>query len=221
MTTILSLTTSVQEDAQSLSRALSRIFLDAWSQQLPETRVMHRDLAASPPPHMSKVWGAANATPADQRSETQRDALAYSNAAIAEVEAADLIVIAAPMYNYGMPATLKAWFDQVIRVGRTLSFDLGRGDFPLASTLAGKTLVVLSSHGEFGFEPGGIRQGWNFMDGHIATCAGYIGVAREHIHTVSIEYQEFGDARFQRSVGEAKALASALALKLAEGVSGQ
>ncbi|HAT1583724.1 TPA: FMN-dependent NADH-azoreductase [Citrobacter farmeri] len=216
MTTILSLTASVQDDAKSLSRTLSRIFLDTWSQRLPETRVIHRDLAVSPPPHMSKAWGAANSTPPDQRNDAQREALAYSDAAIDEVEAADLIVIAAPMYNYGMPATLKAWFDQVIRVGRTLSFDLGRGDFPLASTLSGKRLVVLSSHGEFGFELGGIRQDWNFMDGHIATCAGYIGVAKEDIHSVSIDYQEFGDERFQRSVEQAKAAARELAVELSQ-----
>lgn len=216
MTTILSLTASVRDEGDSLSRTLSRIFLDAWLQRQPEADVVHRDLAAAPPPHMSKAWGEANSTPADRRDDVQRQALAYSDAAIAEVEAADLIVIATPMYNYGMPATLKAWFDQVIRVGRTLSFDLGRGDFPLQSTLSGKTLVTLSSHGEFGFEPGGIRESWNFLDGHIATCAGYIGVTQDSIHSVSIEYQEFGDERFTRSVEEARVLAEKLALRLSD-----
>ncbi len=65
-----------------------------------------------------------------------RATLAYSDSAIAELVAADLIVLGTPMYNYGMPSALKAWVDQVIRVGRTFSFDLARGDWPLEPLLS-------------------------------------------------------------------------------------
>ena len=61
--------------------------------------------------------------------------------------------------------------------------------------MSGKRLVVLSARGEFGFAPGGVRERWNHLDPHIATCAHYVGVARSDIHTVAIEYQEFGDTR--------------------------
>jgi len=110
---------------------------------------------------------------------------------------ADVIVIATPMYNYGMPAALKAWFDQVIRIDETFSFDLARGDWPLEPALSGKRLVVLTSSGEFGFETGGIRETRNHLQPHILTCSRYLGV-EEH-HFISIEYQEFGDSRHERS----------------------
>lgn len=57
-----------------------------------------------------------------------------------------------------MPAQLKAWFDQIIRINKTFDFDLSRGDFPLHPLLFGKTLIVISSRGEFGFEKNGVRE---------------------------------------------------------------
>jgi len=138
-----------------------------------------------------------------------------SDAAIAEVAAADVIVLGTPMYNYGMPSALKAWFDQVIRVGRTFSFDLARGDWPVLPVFRGKRMVVLSARGEFGFVPGGVRAGWNHLDPHLATCARFLGVAPEAVDAVAVEYQEFGDARFARSLADAEASVVALAERLA------
>ena len=120
-----------------------------------------------------------------------------------------------PMYNYGMPAQLKSWFDKIIRIGKTFSFDLARGDFPLEPTLGGKTLVVLSSRGEFGFGPGGVRADMNQLDPHIRTCSHYLGV--ESIHTIAIDYQEFGDARHKRSIAEAHAAVPGLVDELIAG----
>ena len=105
----------------------------------------------------------------------------------------DLIVLGTPMYNYGMPSTLKAWFDQVIRIGRTFSFDLKRGDWPIEPMLTGKRLVVLSARGEFGFAPGGALEQLNLLYPHRATCGRYIGVAPDAILRVSFEYQVFVD----------------------------
>ncbi|MDQ8184589.1 NAD(P)H-dependent oxidoreductase [Pelagicoccus sp. SDUM812002] len=53
--------------------------------------------------------------------------LEWSDLAIAELDSADIMVLGAPMYNYGMPSALKAWFDQVVRIGKTFTFDLARG----------------------------------------------------------------------------------------------
>ena len=142
-------------------------------------------------------------------------ALAYSNAAIAELVVADVIVLGTPMCNYGMPSALKAWFDQLIRVGRTFSFDLARGVWPLETLLSGKHMVVLSARGEFGFQPGGIRADWNHLDPHIATCAAHLGVALDVIHLVDVEYQEFRDERFSRSLADAQERVDALVQELA------
>ena len=79
--------------------------------------------------------------PADPAKLTDhmRACLQHSEALIEELQSADVILLGAPVYNFGMPAQLKAYFDQVVRVGRTFSFDLARGDFPLEPILSGKT----------------------------------------------------------------------------------
>ena len=76
-------------------------------------------------------------------SSEQQAVLSESEQLIAEVVQADIIVISSPMYNYGMPAVLKAWFDQLIRIGKTFSFDLNRGDNPLKPILKGKQVVLV------------------------------------------------------------------------------
>lgn len=214
MTVLLHLDASARR-TRSISRQLSQLFIEAWLAERPSDRVIRRDLALDPPPHVTETWIAACFTQAQNRDAAMRSVLAWSDKAIAEIEAAEVLVMGVPMYNYGMPSALKAWFDQVIRVGCTFSFDLGRGDWPLEPILSGKQLVVLSARGEFGFYPGGIRQDWNNLDPHIATCAHYLGVARDAIKTISVEYQEFGDRRHEDSRAEAMEKAKALAGTLA------
>lgn len=98
---------------------------------------------------------------------------------------------------------LKSWFDNVIRIGKTFTFDLARGDYPLEPIMTGKTLVILSSRGEFGFESGGVREEMNHLETHIRTCARYLGVDKTHL--IAIEYQEFGGERHEQSSKEAYA----------------
>ncbi len=98
-------------------------------------------------------------------------------------------------------ATIIYWFDKVIRIGKTFTFDLARGDFPLEPIMSGKTLVVLSSRGEFGFGPGGVRETMNHLETHISTCAHYLGVQESHL--IAVDYQEFDDERHRQSVADA------------------
>lgn len=214
MSTLLHLDASARSD-RSLTRHLSRLFVETWSRHHPRDPVLRRDLGAAPPPHVTQAWIAACFTPPEKRDADMHAALAWSDAALAELEAADLLVIGAPMYNYGLPGALKAWLDQVIRIGRSFSFDLSRGDWPIEPIMSGKRLVVLSARGEFGFAAGGVREASNHFDPHLATCARYLGVARDAIHTVTVEYQEFGDVRHDRSRANAEAQTVALATELA------
>lgn len=211
MTTVLHIDASVRHD-RSLSRKLSQAFVDTWLAHRPHDTVLHRNLGHQPPPFVTESWIAAAFTPPDARSSAMAAELAPSDRYIEELEQADLIVMGTPMYNYGMPANLKAWFDQVIRVGRTFSFDLARGDWPLEPVLGGKTLVLLTTTGEFGFEAGGMRENWNHLDTHIRTCAHYLGVSETH--HVGIEYQEFGGERHARSIADAHTDAVLLAHRL-------
>lgn len=214
MTTLLHLDASGRA-TRSLSRDLSRRFVEAWQANRPADRVIRRDLALDPPPFITEDWIAACFTAPEKRDAAMQAVLAWSDAAIAELEAADLIVLGTPMYNYGMPGALKAWIDQVVRIGRTFSFDLARGDHPIRPMLGNKTLVVLSARGEFGFAAGEVRAAANHLDPHLATCAPYLGVAADALHTIAVEYQEFGDERHVRSRTDAEAKVATLAAKLA------
>ncbi|MDA7428462.1 NAD(P)H-dependent oxidoreductase [Primorskyibacter aestuariivivens] len=87
----------------------------------PET-VLTRDLADTPLPQIDEDWVGANFTPADDRSDAQKARLAQSDALVAELQAADTIVIGLPIYNFGVPAALKAWIDLVARAGLTFRY---------------------------------------------------------------------------------------------------
>lgn len=196
----------------SISKQLGALFIDEWMKKNHQDTIVYRDVGAMPPEFISQDWIAAVFTPETQRSAVQHQLLALSDTLIAEVEAADLIIMTAPMYNYGMPATLKAWFDQVIRINKTFTFDLNRGDTPLEPIFQGKTLVLLSSTGEFGFEQGGFRAHMNHLGTHIEVLSKYLGV--NAFYEIRSEYQEFGDARHKQSLTDAKAAVIALADQL-------
>ncbi len=203
MTTILQLNASARGE-RSLSRKLSSHFVSEWIARCPNDIVIERDVGRNAPSPVSEEWIASAFTPHDDRTKQQRELLAVSDKLIAEVADADIILIGTPMYNYGMPSSLKAWFDQVIRINKTFSFDLERGDNPLEPIFSGKTLVILTSTGEFGFEPGGVRAHMNHLVPHIKTCSFYLGVnGDDSIHHVGIEYQEFGDERHRTSIEDA------------------
>lgn len=187
--------------SRSLSRALGDRFVTEWLRRNPGDEVIHRDIGKCPPPAMSEAWIAAAFIPPERRSSDQAEALAVSDELIAELRRADLIVVATPMYNYGMPSALKAWVDQVVRVNETFTFDLGRGDHPLEPTLSGKTMVLLTVSGEFGFSAGGMREDMNHLVPHLNTVSKYLGVIDSH--HIGIEYQEFDDERHARSVADA------------------
>jgi FMN-dependent NADH-azoreductase len=188
---------------RSLTRKLSRHFLEAVKKRISNVVIEELDLVKDPPPFLTPEWiaGAFSQTPLNEQLQ---NALARSNEYIKQIEAADLIVIGTPMYNYGMPAALKAWFDQIARINKTFSFDLSRGDFPIEPILSGKKMILFTSCGEFGFQKGGVRGEYDHLVAHIKSCAHYLGVdAQKDICHIGIEYQEFKDQRHQQSKNDA------------------
>jgi len=213
MATILHIDASAQAIERSISRNLSARFLETWMDERPDDTVIRRDIGENPPGFVSAKWIEACFTPEENLTPELVETLKESDELIAELAAADLVLLGTPMYNYGMPAALKAWVDRVIRIGKIFSFDLARGDYPLEPILGGKTLVAITSKGEFGFAPGGIRENMNFLDGHIEAVAHYLGLADRHfIHS---EFQEFADERHERSREEAQQATVDLAKTLA------
>ena len=117
---ILHLSTSVKQQG-SISRELAADLLDALEQRHGRVDVVHRDLSAGLP-LIDADWVGANYTPAEDRSAAQREKLALSDELVAELDTADVLVIAAPIYNFSVPAALKAWIDLVARAQLTFKY---------------------------------------------------------------------------------------------------
>ncbi|GFE50427.1 FMN-dependent NADH-azoreductase [Roseobacter cerasinus] len=128
--------------------------------------VIRRDLTNAIP-QIDETWVNANFAPADQRSDAQKEALALSDALVAEIKAADVIVIGVPVYNFGVPAALKAWIDQIARAGLTFKYT-GTGPKGL---LDGKRAVIALATG--GTEVGSEI---DFASGYMRHIMGFIGI---------------------------------------------
>lgn len=126
--------------AQSVSRQMTQRFLAAWRSAHPEGRIVHRDLVDAGLPFVTAPWLQAYFTPPADQSPAMKDELRLSDALVAELLAADHLVVSTPVYNYNIPASLKAWVDHIVRKGATLGFD-GRG------LVQGKKATVLVASG--------------------------------------------------------------------------
>ncbi|MDR0181922.1 FMN-dependent NADH-azoreductase [Lysobacter arvi] len=203
----------------SHTRRLTARFVRQWQARRPHDPVVHRDLALSPPAPVTGEWVHAAFTAPAQREPWMRSALAESDALVDELSAADVIVIGVPMYNFGMPATLKAWIDNVVRVGRTFGFDRSRTGEPYWPLLAGqgKRLVLLGSRGDHGYSPGGRLAESNHVEAGVLTPMRYIGI--DLADSIAIEYDEFADQRLHASIAAAEAEVDALVQRLTDQVS--
>lgn len=110
------------DSSANTETSITRDLTDRIIATLGEEKVITRDLARSPLPQITHTWAVARALPENERSAEQKEALAQSDALIAEIEAADTLVIGLPVYNFSVPASLKAWIDLVARVGVTFRY---------------------------------------------------------------------------------------------------
>ncbi|NSX55177.1 FMN-dependent NADH-azoreductase [Parasulfitobacter algicola] len=107
----------------SISRNMTEKFISEWKTAHAGGEVLQRDLAETALEFVSAPWLHAYFTPPDQHTPEMKQALALSDALVAELLDADEIVIATPVYNYNVPASLKAWVDHIVRKGKTLGMD--------------------------------------------------------------------------------------------------
>src|SRR5215467_867920 len=112
MKTLLKIQSSIFSGGGQSTQLADR-FVAAWREANPYGRVIVRDLAKEPVPHLDAARFAAFIAKAEDRTPAQRDAVAHSDALIAELKAADVVVLGLPLFNFGLPSTLKAYFDQV------------------------------------------------------------------------------------------------------------
>lgn len=121
MTNILHITASIRNDDQSVSRSLSNKLVEGLVART-GARITSRDLATNQLPFIDEARFAANLTPHAERSAEQQELAAIGDELIAELEAADTIVFGVPVYNFSVPATVKAWADLVARAGTTFRY---------------------------------------------------------------------------------------------------
>lgn len=170
MHTLLHIDSSPLGDA-SISRQLSDEFVRRWQRQYPDGQVITRDLSVNMPPVITSEWIGASFTPEEARTPAQRQVLAHSDAAVAELEAADEYVIGVPMHNFTIASTLRLWIDQVARAGRTFAFVDGR---PVGQLKGKKATFLIASGGVYG--PGSAMASYNFVEPYLRTIFGFLGV---------------------------------------------
>lgn len=168
MSNILVLNSSVSGEA-SVSRLLVADAVTELTQRDPSATVVFRDLAADPIPHLLPTTVAGVRAAASTAAE--QEARALSDKLIAELRAADVIVIGAPMYNFSIPTTLRAWFDHVLRAGETFRYSEAGPE----GLLGGKRVIVVESRG--GLYSEGPAQATDFQEPYLRQLLGFVGLS--------------------------------------------
>lgn len=177
----------------SVSRQLTEQFIGHWRAAHPADSVTVRDLALDQVPHLDANLLGGWMTPAEQQSDAEQAALALSNQLTDELLTADVLVLAAPMYNFAIPSTLKAWLDHVLRAGVTFKYT----ETGPQGLLSGKRAFVLTARG-------GIYAGGNqdHQEPYLRQALAFIG-----IHDVSFIHAEglnLGSEHMEKGLNQAK-----------------
>jgi FMN-dependent NADH-azoreductase len=189
--------------SSSVSRDLSESFVRDYVAAHAGTTVIARDLVTSPIPHLGvDLLGGMFGKPEDL-DDAQKAALAVSDALVEEIEAASLIVIGVPMYNFSIPSALKAWIDHVVRAGRTFHYT-ATGP---AGLVTGKKLVLFLASG--GVYSDGPYKPYDFQETYLRTILGFIGIT--DVTVIRAEGLALGADSVAKAVTNARAQAAAIA----------
>ncbi len=167
MPNLLAVVTSPRGE-YSVSRTLTKQFVEQWEKDHPGGKVVTRDLCKTKLPFVDLPWIAGAYTPVEQHSPEMTEALKISNELIAELQAADHIVIGTTMYNFATPAILKAWIDHIVRYGVTFSASY-------EGLLKGKKVTVIQASGGV-YTPGSHMESYNHETGYLKFILGFIGL---------------------------------------------
>ena len=184
--------------SESYSQKVARSIVTELEDGYPGANVVVRDLAQNPPPHIGEAFVGGISTGPEQRTPEQTEALALSDELIDELLATDIVVLAVPMHNFGIPSTLKAWIDHVVRVGRTVAYSSQKGP---EGMLKGKRVILVLARG--GVYSDGPAKPLDFQEPYLRGILGFIGLT--DIEVVRVE----GIA--VSAIGPEKAVASAIA----------
>ena len=210
METLLLINSSARS-ARSVTRQLTARFAANWAKHHPEGEIISRDVGLNPPSFINETW----ISDAFAEPNGQPLSLATSEALIDELFRASAVVIGAPMYNFGMPAQLKAYVDQVVRVGRTFAFASGNAEWPYQPLIPARPLTIITSAGAAGYEPGGPAAHLNFLEPHLEAVFKFIGVS--DITFVRIGSEEHQGGQFRQSMAGAERSIDQIVERIATG----
>lgn len=199
MSRVLIIESSARQQ-DSVSRQLTRDFIQQWQAAHPADQITVRDLAVNPVPHLDANLLGGWMKPEEQRSAAELEALARSNELTDEVLAADVLVMAAPMYNFTIPSTLKAWLDHVLRASITFKYT-PTGPQGL---LTGKRVIVLTARG-------GIHAGASsdHQEPYLRQVMAFIGI--HDVDFIHAEGLNMSGEFHEKGVNQAKAKLAAVA----------
>lgn len=184
---------------RSHSRRLAESFLAA----LPQAEVTRREVGRADLPHVNEAFIAAAFHPEpDHRPLTMQADLALSDQLVDELLDHDLLVISTPMYNFSVPSGLKAWVDQIVRLGRTFDLHVTEGDAEYEPLLKGRKALIVTSRGGAGMGPGGELEWMNHADAWLRVALGFLGI--EDVRVIAAEGEEGNPDAFQASYQQAE-----------------
>ena len=187
---------------ESYSYRVARRIVDDLIARNPGARVVVRDVARQPLPHIVSAFASGRTVPAEKRSDADWQALALSDALVDELFAADVIVIAAPMHNFGVPSSLKAWIDHIARPGRAFTYS----DKGPQGLVTGKKAVFVFARG--GVYSEGPMQAFDFQEPYLRAVLGLIGIT--DVEIVRVEGVAFGEEAINQALRSAEARADAI-----------
>lgn len=169
MATVLRIDSSALSNG-SHSKALADFFQTQWLKKHPTDIFQTLDISQTPPPHLSEATIGAMFTHAEDRTAEQTEQLSLSTDYITQLKKADVILICTPMYNFGIPSTLKAYLDHALRVGETFVYT---ENGPKGLLENKKAIIVAASGGDYTQPP---MDAMNFVTPYLKTALGFIGV---------------------------------------------
>ena len=169
MKNILHIITSPR-GSESVSIQLGNAIVTQLTETFPGSNVTTLNLATNPLPHLDEATITALRTPADQQTTMQKEALKASDAAIAQLFDADILVIGVPLYNFGVPSNLKSWLDHIIRAGKTFSYT---AEGPKGFVEGKKVYMAFSSGAIYADGP---YKDFDFATPYVTTALGWIGI---------------------------------------------
>src|SRR5713226_3161686 len=197
MTKLLVLEASIFPPNVSASRRVTSQFVERWKARDPDALIIHRDLAAKPLNHIGLDLMAGSAMPPERRNEAESRAVEISQILIDELFSADVLVIGAPMYNFSIPSTLKAWIDNISIAGKTWAHTPeGRPQ----GLVKGKRVLLVASRG--GDYTAGPTVSLNFQDTYLRGALGLLGMT--DLTVIPVEKQKRAPAEQAEGMAQAE-----------------